>query len=479
MLKVLKNAVAGAGDAIRRKPRKTTPDKEAAVKFRQENDKKMAQLLAEDRILADALIKSKRLLEKSPSQETLNIIFGHKPKRSITHCILDEDDGPTPPPLDALANDEDAPIKAHANVEPVDPLSLTPLDHVLAHKHYTREEVLILRGLLGHTQQELEDHGKSTWSFNGSLYVQRREECGCDTKLIIAGQRIIGHRVVFAAFSAVLAKLYGGSTLDQIEIITRDLQNMVAHPKALKRVLAWMYTGKMKPGKHLDEMRDVAEKLSMKTLLKSLEDYAAPAEEEDPVPLNEKPSSEFSFKDLEKTPEEMAVLVDQAAKKTSADALVSKIQNEVKEEAETIGQDGPQAVLVLPKIPFKYEPDDMYVAFRDAPTFVKMSAEKLFFLLSSDYIRVRSEFDVYEAAWKWFTHSLHQRKQYLDALMSCVRWAYLTVQDMVRVRSLDPQFFHHKVVSKNVSRAKWYQDLLARGVVWKDYKVPLNRLLGC
>ena len=61
--------------------------------------------------------------------------------------------------------------------------------------------------------------------------------------------------------------------------------------------------------------------------------------------------------------------------------------------------------------------------------------------------------------------------------MECPRWVHMTVEDMVKVRSLDTEFFHHKEVNKQVSRARWYQDLQQRGVTWNDYHVPPKRFM--
>ena len=108
----------------------------------------------------------------------------------------------------------------------------------------------------------------------------------------------------------------------------------------------------------------MAEKLSVKSLLKTLDEPKSSDSSDHHhhaagKTLDEQPSSEFSFSGLESSPEEMATLVKQTAKKigqkSSADALVHKIQDQVNEEAVHVGEDGIQVYFILPAIPAKYE----------------------------------------------------------------------------------------------------------------------------
>ncbi|GAV04016.1 hypothetical protein RvY_14363 [Ramazzottius varieornatus] len=131
------------------------------------------------------------------------------------------------------------------------------------------------------------------------------------------------------------------------------------------------------------------------------------------------------------------------------------------------------------------------------------SPEKVYTIMCSDYIQIRvsvveftltglldwdstcssggsvfqSEVDIYEAALRWLNFDFYKRKIYMQQLMECPRWVHMTVEDMVKVRSLDSDFFHHKEVCRQVSHARWYQDLQKRGVIWNDYQVPPKRFM--
>ena len=84
-----------------------------------------------------------------------------------------------------------------------------------------------------------------------NLYIQYREEFGCDCSLEISKVTVIGHKIVFASFSAVLCTMYSApDNSPEVGTIMDDLSRIHVQARAVKRVFKWMYTGRINLGKY-------------------------------------------------------------------------------------------------------------------------------------------------------------------------------------------------------------------------------------
>ncbi|GAV04017.1 hypothetical protein RvY_14364 [Ramazzottius varieornatus] len=170
----------------------------------------------------------------------------------------------------------------------------------------------------------------------------------------------MGHKIVFASFSAILCDLYSApDNSPEVYNIMTDLGRIRVQARAVKRVFKWMYTGRIKLGKYGCDIKKLAEQLNVKFLLKFI--ARAPLEHAgDLPPVRQNPTealkkekerklrglgpaalvkktSEMSS-NVEMTNEEVATLAKQAAVKlggkSSADALVEQIEKEEMDEKE-------------------------------------------------------------------------------------------------------------------------------------------------
>lgn len=91
-----------------------------------------------------------------------------------------------------------------------------------------------------------------------NLYIQYREEFGTDCSLEISGVTVMGHKIVFASFSAILYNLYSApDNSPEVHNIMNDLGRIRVQPRAVKRVFKWMYTGRIKLGKYGCDIKKV------------------------------------------------------------------------------------------------------------------------------------------------------------------------------------------------------------------------------
>lgn len=89
---------------------------------------------------------------------------------------------------------------------------------------------------------------------------------------------------------------------------------------------------------------------------------------------------------------------------------------------------------------------------------------------------LQSEVDVYKAAVRWINHNRPNRMSHLERLMSTVRWVYMSAEEMIEAKHVDPALFNDPIVSNKAAMGQWQRDLLRRGIQVPLTGLPLNRV---
>ncbi|XP_055328306.1 uncharacterized protein LOC129581331 [Paramacrobiotus metropolitanus] len=420
-------------------------------------------LLNDDPELVEALRKSKNLLEKTVSEETINQVFNKKR---------------TKPPAQLAQFDT---LCQPLNEDPINSnLLLIPIGSINPGTRFTTTQVLSLRGTLGYNENEVADHATK---LGRSLYVQQKETYNCDAKLSIGGETVVGHKAVLAAFSSVLSRLYTSKSTNEVESLQDNVHHISADPKALQKVILWMYTGNIKLSDQSEQIRQIAQCLNMPYLSRAVNEKEGHGrgsvhgtKEVDPF---EKPSAD-SLPAMECDPKYSAQRTSEALVKLTRKSSFAQLISKTEDGLNSAGKPDkpeiriPQERIRVHRKAQKFGAAALYGMLAEGLS--DLTPQQIYELLSSNHICVKTEVDVYEAAAKWLKADFDDREKYLNQMMECPRWVHMSECDFVQVRALDPQFFHHKVIQKHVARAKWFQDLQKRSITWKEYKVPKNRV---
>lgn len=90
---------------------------------------------------------------------------------------------------------------------------------------------------------------------------------------------------------------------------------------------------------------------------------------------------------------------------------------------------------------------------------------------------LQSEVEVYETGMRWINQNRPNRVTHLDALMNCVRWLYVSTEELIEIKRLDPLIFSDPIVSSKAAMGQWQRDLLRRGITSTNAPdIPLNRV---
>ncbi|GAV05444.1 hypothetical protein RvY_15577-1 [Ramazzottius varieornatus] len=110
------------------------------------------------------------------------------------------------------------------------------------------------------------------------------------------------------------------------------------------------------------------------------------------------------------------------------------------------------------------------------PGFLLWDIEKVTRLLSNDHIVIETEVHVFVAAMRWMQYKEKERRQNFKVLMDCVRWVYMSTEDMMNCIDQEQDLLKQADIRVLLIDANWYLTLEHYHFVWKDYIIPLPRI---
>lgn len=112
--------------------------------------------------------------------------------------------------------------------------------------------------------------------------------------------------------------------------------------------------------------------------------------------------------------------------------------------------------------------------------FLEWTIEQVEKYLSSDYIRVVSEIDVFQAASNWMNFRRNEREQYFVRLTSTVRWGWMSQDEYLKCVDIEPELTRIRDSKLKVTEANWYKTQENHHYTWEEYKktMPSCRLIG-
>ncbi|GAU89111.1 hypothetical protein RvY_01702 [Ramazzottius varieornatus] len=115
-----------------------------------------------------------------------------------------------------------------------------------------------------------------------------------------------------------------------------------------------------------------------------------------------------------------------------------------------------------------------FVRLSKSPEFKQLSLEDLIWFLQSDELLVSSEYQVFEAAMIWFKEERDARKRYFRRLMECVRFAYMTTDELVECMKYDV-IFQEELGIDILCEANLAKLLAHENQQWSGYEIPPAR----
>ncbi|OQV17675.1 putative Ring canal kelch protein [Hypsibius exemplaris] len=110
------------------------------------------------------------------------------------------------------------------------------------------------------------------------------------------------------------------------------------------------------------------------------------------------------------------------------------------------------------------------------PGFLLWDIEKVCRLLSNDHIVIETEVHVFTSAMRWMQFKEAERRQHFKRLMDCVRWVYMTTEEVMKCVDQEPDLLKHSDIRILLIDANWYTTLQSYNFIWKDYIIPLPRI---
>jgi hypothetical protein len=92
--------------------------------------------------------------------------------------------------------------------------------------------------------------------------------------------------------------------------------------------------------------------------------------------------------------------------------------------------------------------------------FVLLNLDIVWQILSSDYLNVDNESDVFSAAKAWVQHDPSNREQHLPRVMECVRFSRMDIYEMVTILRDNDFLRNDKTYRSMIWQASWYVSCL-------------------
>ncbi|XP_055336332.1 uncharacterized protein LOC129586879 [Paramacrobiotus metropolitanus] len=96
-------------------------------------------------------------------------------------------------------------------------------------------------------------------------------------------------------------------------------------------------------------------------------------------------------------------------------------------------------------------------------------------LLSHEDIPIMTELEVFEAARLWINYRPEDRLDHIRAVLNCVRWTYMTAEEMVCCEREDPCLMNRSEAHELVADANWYKVMIQKGKKWHEFDIKPPR----
>ncbi|XP_055341862.1 kelch-like protein 3 [Paramacrobiotus metropolitanus] len=96
-------------------------------------------------------------------------------------------------------------------------------------------------------------------------------------------------------------------------------------------------------------------------------------------------------------------------------------------------------------------------------------------LLCHDDIPILTELEVFEAARLWINYRLEERTDHVRTVLSCVRWVYMTAEEMVCCEREDPCLMNRPEAHELIADANFYKVMIQKGKSWREFNIKPPR----
>ncbi|XP_055341391.1 uncharacterized protein LOC129590273 [Paramacrobiotus metropolitanus] len=86
----------------------------------------------------------------------------------------------------------------------------------------------------------------------------------------------------------------------------------------------------------------------------------------------------------------------------------------------------------------------------------------------------KSKIPLRDAVYYYYRRS--ERKVHFKRLMECVRWVYMTTEEVLKCVDMEQELVRSNDVRPVLIDATWYTTLKSYDVTWRDYPIPLPRV---
>lgn len=108
--------------------------------------------------------------------------------------------------------------------------------------------------------------------------------------------------------------------------------------------------------------------------------------------------------------------------------------------------------------------------------FLKWDVGKVCFFLGHPDLKINSEFDVFKACFRWLDASRSQRMKHIIDIVSKVRLANMTAEELVQCAKYDPITNDNAAVREMISDANWAITLSEKERIWSRYTFLPRRM---
>ncbi|XP_055341154.1 uncharacterized protein LOC129590141 [Paramacrobiotus metropolitanus] len=253
-----------------------------------------------------------------------------------------------------------------------------------------------------------------------SMHLNER---ACDCAVVCGRKRHLAHRVALAAHSSYFKSLLY-STGDQLPV---DVPADGVQPRAMDDILTYIYSGDININfvTAMDVMAS-AQILQMKGLAERTCDFV----------------------DLILSSENLMTTLE-LAERSGAESLYAEAYKRL-------------------ALNF-YSQTKMTV-------FLLWDVDKVCRLLGDDNIIIETEMHIFIAAMRWMNYRRSERKVHFKRLMECVRWVYMTTEEVLKCVDMEQELVRSNDVRPVLIDATWYTTLKSYDVTWRDYPIPLPRV---
>lgn len=98
---------------------------------------------------------------------------------------------------------------------------------------------------------------------------------------------------------------------------------------------------------------------------------------------------------------------------------------------------------------------EQFNTFRQEEVFLEIEYDPLLMLLSRDNLNIQTEMDVFNAIVRWVCVDPDDRKKHLIALMRCVRFPYMTIEELNQCNEITDLVKENREVAQMLLEANW------------------------